>query len=846
MSDSSRSALRLALSLADPATADALAERMRRPLLALLADRLGLPEKMVGELLGGDAGQLRAALEADPVEWLAAAAETGDPVVGRALWSAEYRVDDGSTVRAMVEAPGLLPILLDAADFWDSRWYADDGLLRMVYDVEGPLMSLVLTHGFAGLSVEGLGAFSAYLPPPAVVDACLSLLGLWGTIEPLVDYLQLHDQIPTVSASHPWLPDLVRAAVAAPDPEAFLQGHRPSGEWADPEHRYALATVRCGYDEFTAKPEGLDWELILREHARMPFCRANLPTTDHRAESPLVLLTQWEGCPADLVRESFREDPIGTAKYAAELPFEVFTGPWTDRNERNAVFLYGLEPAIRTGRLSVERVLAEVGPAEAVLTYLPLDHEPTRKALAHLLDALGTNPANWLTFYARMSTARGSVTALIADATAPHARRKRHTSWPRPAPAQFPAESPEHARPTFLKVFACVSEEVQCAIVPYFDARAVQQLLVFGDPSPAVRDAVVAAHGRSAQVAMAGGYALSDEKLQYLLDLDEPAVDATLFRHGRLDQAEYARMLAGRLRAGGSRPVPEELLAALDDPDADYTRARLTAGLGSGDLGVARSILGRLRSLHLPASRLRVLVAVWERSGPDAVREILAMDHLPVTLRRHTAKLLDTPDGLALLRTRLAEAESPATLLAYLTAATSQPRDRLQRLRSEGLAPPWPALTAAQGAGSLNEELLSALLQEPDCPRPLLLAALDALPVWGADWIRNALSGGRLNPTDLLTRAAPARAALHSLQQYADHQPGDWCDDAADEPADEPDDALSGAARQPVCVQAAALTQEHLGANVDAWAVCLQLLPTFAGTLPELLATAGALTQHAT
>ncbi|MEU7638521.1 hypothetical protein AB0C11_20870 [Streptomyces sp. NPDC039016] len=842
MSDSSRSALRLALSLADPATADALAERMRRPLLALLADRLGLPEKMVDELLGRDAGQLRAALEADPVEWLAAAAETGDPLVGRALWDAEYRADDGSSVRAMVEAPGLLPILLDAADFWDSRWYADDGLLSVVYDVDSPLMALVLTHGFAGLSVEGLGAFCAYLPPPAVVDACLSLLGLWGTIEPLVGYLSLHDQVPIMSACHPWLPDLVRAAIAAPDPEAFLRRHRPAGEWADPEHLYALATLRCGYDDFTAKPEGLDWELILREHARMPFCRANLPTTDPRAESPLLLLTQWEGCPADLVRESFREDPIGTARHAADLPIEAFTGPWADDDERNAVFFFGLEPGIRTGRLSVERVLAEVAPAEAVLTYLPLDHEPTRKALAHLLDALGTDPANWLTFYARMSTARGSVTALVADATSPHARRKRHTSWPRPVPAQFPAESPEHARPTFLQVFACASEEVQCAVVPYFDARAVQQLLVFGNPSPAVRAAVVAAHGRSAQVAMAAGYALSDEKLRYLLDLDEPAVDATLFRYGRLDQAECARMLAGRLRDGGSRPVPDELLAVLDDPDADYPRVQLATGLGSGDLGVARRILARLRSLHLPASRLRVLVAVWERGGPDAVREILAMDHLPVTLRRRTAKLLDTPDGLALLRTRLAEAESPETLLAYLAASTSQPRDRLQRLRSEGLAPPWPALTAAQEAGSLDGELLSALLREPDCPRPLLLAALDDLPVWGADWIPNGLGSGRLTPTDLLTRAAPARAALHSLQQYVDHQPGDGLGAGPD---DESGAQLSGATGQSVCVRAEALAQEHLGTDVDAWAVCLQLLPTFAGTLPELLATAGALTQHA-
>ncbi|ANZ21205.1 hypothetical protein SNOUR_39885 [Streptomyces noursei ATCC 11455] len=44
MSDSSRSALRLALSLADPATADALADRMKPQMLAVLTSGgTGLP-----------------------------------------------------------------------------------------------------------------------------------------------------------------------------------------------------------------------------------------------------------------------------------------------------------------------------------------------------------------------------------------------------------------------------------------------------------------------------------------------------------------------------------------------------------------------------------------------------------------------------------------------------------------------------------------------------------------------------------------------------------------------------------------------------------------------------------
>ncbi|WP_438489835.1 hypothetical protein [Streptomyces sp. S186] len=871
MSDSSRSALRLALRLADPATADALAGRMRPQLLALLSDRLGLPGELVGELLGeDDAGRLRAVLEEDPVEWLAAAAEAGDPLLGPALWRAEYRDNDGSKIRAVEEAPGLPAILLAAADFTDDRWYAEDGLLNMVYKAAGPLMLPALTSGAAGLSMDLLAAFNPYLPPPVVVDACLSLLALWGTTEPFEEFLRMHEDVPLLTHWHSWLPDMLRAALTAPDPEAYLLEHRATDEWTDPEHLHALARVRCGYPGLTARPDGLDWALIRREHERLSFHRDNLPADDTgRAVAPLLLLTQWEGCPTHLLWESFRADPVETAKYAAELPFEAFTVLWTDREERNGVLCHALERGILAGRLPVERVLAEVGPAEAVLAHLPLDHGPTRKSLTDLLAALGKDPVNWLTFYARLSTATGSVTELVADATATDAtavdatatdaiakdaRAKRHESWSRPAPAQFPAEPPDDARSAFLKVLACASAEAQLAVMPYFDERAVQHFLVFGNPSPAVREAVFAAHGPSAQVAMAGSQALSEGKVRALLDLDEPAVDAMLFRYGPLDRTEHERLLAGFLRAGGRREaVPEELLAALDDPDAAYDRTQLAAGLGSGDLGVAHRVLARLRPLQLPASRLRLLVAVWERSGPDAVREILATDHLPVALRHCTERQLASPDGLAELRSQLAEAESPEALLAYLTEPADHPRERerLQQLCDEGATPPWQALSAARDAGTLSDELLDALVELPDCPRALLLAALEKTPVWGADWLRAALGSGRLTHTDVLMYAAPARAALHTLQQYPDERPGD--EPHGGEPTGEkphraePSEPYGAdPPPHPVCVQAELLTREHLGTDVDAWARCLQLLPTFAGTLPELLAAAKAPTRAST
>ena len=489
---------------------------------------------------------------------------------------------------------------------------------------------------------------------------------------------------------------------------------------------------------------------------------------------------------------------------------------------------------IRTGRLPVDRVLAEVTPAAEVLSALPCDHEPTRKALAGLLDRLGTDPVNWLTCYARMGRARGSVAELIDDAASAGSVKKRSTTWPRPLEAVFPATPPEASRASFLNLFQCASEEAQIAVVPHFDPRAVQHLLVYGDPAAAVRDAVVAAHGVSAQAAQAATTSLSPEQLAHLLDLDEPQVDANLFFHCRIDRQERARMLAGRLRGGGTRTVPEELLSVLREAHLSHHRHWLIAGLESGDLGVARTIVGRLK-LRIPAARLRLLVAVWERGGPDAVREILAMDRLPVTLRRQTEKLLDAPDGLDRLRARLAAEEDPAKLLAFLNKAPGYDGDQTEKLTGEGISLPWPDLIAAHRSGTLAPEPAKDLAKLADCPRELLLALLPSVPELGrhnTSWPQLALRRGTLTPEDVLTHAAPARESLSHLRRML-NSPDRKAERQAELQAD----------RQELRKRAAALTAEHLGTDPEAWAVCLQLLPTFAGTLTELCATAGAIVR---
>ncbi|MFJ5674838.1 hypothetical protein [Streptomyces sp. NPDC093097] len=818
-------ALRLALGLVDPAAADALAERLRPELLAHLGARFGLPAELVAELAGTDGGGLRAALAADPREFLLRAAETGDPRIARALWSARYRPTPEVVRRAKDDIPELLTVALRAADPADPRWYEEDGLVQVLQDdATGADLLAALTGRFPELIGYTLGVLGPYLPPPVVLDACLQLAGLGGPDAITELHGGLEGRADADPLGHPWLPATLKEAAAAPDPESFLRARRPAGEWTDPAHLRALVELRLGSGPLS-RPDGLDWEPVLREHQRLPFGQETHRSPGFRHSQRLEVLIRWDGCPAELVTECFRTEPRWTARYADTLPLELLSGPEARPDQ---VYLPEvLDRGVRAGWLPADRLLTELSPAAEVLTALPYDHAPTRRAVGTLLAPLGTDPVNWLTLYARTGRARGTAAELVADALATVAAGKGSTTWPWRKDATFPATRPERSRTVFLELFRCAPEAARIAVVPHLDSRAVQHLMVFGDPTPAVEEAVVAAHGTEARVAQAaGGHHLPPERLTGLLELDEPAVDAALFAYAPLDRAERERLLAGRLRRGGTRPVPRALCSALDMTFLGHHRDRLMAGLESGDLGVARALVGRLRLRH-PAARLRLLIAVWERGGPDAVREILAMDRLPATLRRQTTALLDAPDGLPRLQARLAAAEAPELLLAQLNASDAYDGELLpDRLAGEGVPLPWPALLAAQRAGTLAPHLPEALAQRPDCPREMLLALLGGTPSADTRWVQDALERGALTPEDLLTHCAPARTTLPHLIGTAESPagPGDRC-------------ALRERVR--------ALTAEHLGTDPETWAVCLQLLPTFAGTLPELITTAGALLQPA-
>ncbi|MGW9209296.1 hypothetical protein ACWGR4_20200 [Embleya sp. NPDC055664] len=321
---------------------------------------------------------------------------------------------------------------------------------------------------------------------------------------------------------------------------------------------------------------------------------------------------------------------------------------------------------------------------------------------------------------------------------------------------------------------------------------------------------------------------LTAEELDALLDLDDPLVDARLFAGPVLDRTERARLLAGVRRDGTVGPVPTALTDLLWAAELGRCARWLAAGMASGDAEVARIVVNRL-PLRTEAGRLRLILGVWARHGRDEVRRVLAEAHFPAEARAEIEEALGRHDGRAILDARLAESEVPEHIVEFLCAGDdSEQPDRVDGILDDGGTIPWPELIRAHRTTSLPAALHARLAELPDCPNELLIALLaEGLPQSSRDdrpWLHAALAAGRLTGADVLDHARPAAVALSIL--------------AGTDGRTSPDRWASGAPR----ARAYLLADRYLGTDVEAWIVALRLFPDFTGTIPELLATAGAVT----
>lgn len=301
--------------------------------------------------------------------------------------------------------------------------------------------------------------------------------------------------------------------------------------------------------------------------------------------------------------------------------------------------------------------------------------------------------------------------------------------------------------------------------------------------------------------------------------------------------------LPGRPRpADPTLPAAAELWAL----EQDQLRQWLPRMIASGDPETARVVVNRV-PLKTEAGRIRVVAAVWERHGRDAARAVFAEASFPEELggtltapafedasALAVAAALDADDGLDTLRARLAVHESAPEIVEQLHSLEEN-ADEIDHLVAEGTALPWDAIVAAHRERPFRTEIRNALAARADCPLPMLIDLLQAgIPEadtthWygeparlAPDWLDGALIHGRLSPVDVLTHLRPARDTVKLLVH------DDYRLNRAHWHADTPRPDL------------AELFAAHWGDDVEAWVVAVRLLPEFAGTLPELAATARA------
>lgn len=796
-----------ALRLARPDVAAALVGRFRGEVEGVVADQAGLAVEAVRRVLdAGSAeaggfdvvGYLREGPDGGPhtTDLFLRAARLGDPATAANLYRRRERLDPAVTAA----------VLANVADPLDDEWYVRYGLvdqLRMEAKFD-PVAAARLP--FAALVYTAAADRCAHVPYAVAVDLCVAVADR-GTPKDL-------RALAKEDLGHDGLAALLVQAARSPKPSAFLADERPPEEWTDPAAVRAYVRVRTAGGRMPEVDEHppLDWDLVRKDHARSPL-----------GGDSLACLSAWEDCPDDLLAEGLRRNAPYVVRMASHLPFDVVHSAELERWPSQ--FAHALRRGVAEGWMPLDRILTEGRSAHRMLTAI-VGAPGVRDALTEVFAPLGEDPSLWLTLYAKLPRFAGSTTELIAEVLT---AKKRTTKWPRPLAAALPATEPENTRALFLDLIRKMPDTLTIALAPHLDARAVQHLLVFHTLPDAVRDALVAAHGTAALAAYAATHRITEDEVDWLLDHDEPSVDAMVFAHARLTHAERVRILSGIRRDGARVRVAEEVLDVLEDVNLGHHRAHVTAGIAGGDPGVAKVILRRLR-LGTPGGRLRLIVGVWERYGPDTVRELLDPERLTAGTVKAVNEALDAPDGTGLdrLRAQLAAEDDPERIVARLAKSPRDPAELVRRFEQEGTQLPWPELLVAARDDRLSTSVIAALAENPGCPRDFALETLAAFARRGdptgrrsVNWRDRLLRNSTMTPEDLLRQGLRPASYLDLITR----RPGP--------------ESRAGTVAEP-CAEARELTGAFLGDDPEAWTVAIRLFREFSGTLPELLATAQA------
>ncbi|OIV37922.1 hypothetical protein BIV57_08700 [Mangrovactinospora gilvigrisea] len=456
-------------------------------------------------------------------------------------------------------------------------------------------------------------------------------------------------------------------------------------------------------------------------------------------------------------------------------------------------------------------------------------HRPARSLprTAAGLDALaarhlaGAAPDRWRALHDALPTHRGTLPELL----------ERLAELP---VGDKPAPTPGNALGVLAELLDRVPVGTALAALPALPEAAVRAALTGRAPAPALAEAVADRGDGRSRIALADNSRTDARLLRVLVAAGDPAVNASVWRHQRTTQALRRTIIAAHpgvplhpalrsrlLEENNDRRDNAPLLAATD-PEL------LARGLAATDsrVSVQAWALDRLRERHgaeaaraVAAERCARKVGLALRSDDPAELRALVDDYadprrLPALLARHRStravqSYFEEPyaiDGALLVA---AHRERPFAVHASAELVRHEAVDDEQRevFRLSLVNDHWQ--TDAPG-GAFR------VLVPPE--QRLAEEAVHA----GADidgWARAAQRAGLLTAGRLLRLAHPVGPAAEALLGLADRQ-----------------GRLPADAAEPL----GALIAEHLAGHPDAWTVLVTLADSFAGTLTELVATAGA------
>ncbi|HSA48933.1 MAG TPA: hypothetical protein VLH10_02315 [Yinghuangia sp.] len=622
----------------------------------------------------------------------------------------------------------------------------------------------------------------------------------------------------TPQALHDWFHG---TAYTSPRARALLRGRRALfdlGAWTD-----------------------ADWAELTALHNRSPLDNA----------SRLVLLEAPE-CPTPTALALLRTDNDDDSQESDDTPGDALAAGLAHGAFRPYDVVHHAPYAAHVLRAceSLERDTAEI-------TEPPVAVELRDEIAALLHTSLGARPAHWRALLAHLSA--GDFPGTLPELCAAARTRAAPAYAPRPWPhVQQVSWSP------FTHLLRCAESSAVPGIFGALDPHDLGELAHYdtGRPLP---DTLVDAFLDHAPPELTdvflshhGHHAATQTRL---LIRDDPALNAALLHSVDVPSRTWYAVAAGTPH-GPDRTAPVPL--------HPRTRAALRGGVRTNrGADVVR------HAVHTRDAELITAALRHPKSALTTAHQITGCRHLAALGRVDELADLAQPYGILdpLLATRIRSAlgthrdAAPRPGRLGVLAAQLRALDHAQCLhdlchgsldaiRSQmerDEPPPWDAVLALLTDGKLPERAIDLLAERPDCPDPVARALLErdrahtavplaltphsrthalaaltrqpVVPEWLADnrlrpslvWSVACLRAGTLTPDDVYALGRPARSVLHLLWTL----PGELAP-----------------IREAVAADPA-LRHDHAP---DTWAVVAALLPDFAGTLPELLATAAAAT----